>query len=55
MKIFTGIEKYTNLDYSRVEVAVDARHKGCSCSYLPQILCNETYTVRSAGRLGRRL
>jgi len=43
------------LNYSRVEVAVEARRKGCSCSYLPQILCNEAYTMRSAGRLGRRL
>jgi len=36
------------LDYSRVEIAVDARRKGCSCSCLPQILCNEADAAKSA-------
>ena len=43
-----------NLDYSRVEVAVEARRKGCSCSHLPQILCNEVYTVRLARLKGKK-
>jgi len=38
----------TNLDYSRVEVAVDARRKGWSCGPPPQILCNKADTARSA-------
>ncbi len=50
-----NLGKYPNLDYSRVEVAVEARRKGCSCSYLPQILCNEEYTVRSARLKGKNV
>ncbi|GAG68875.1 unnamed protein product, partial [marine sediment metagenome] len=41
-------------DYSRVEVAVDARHNGCSCDPSPQIHCNEADEVRSARPKGKK-
>ncbi|MBN1225328.1 MAG: hypothetical protein JXB23_18915, partial [Candidatus Aminicenantes bacterium] len=44
----------SSLDYSRVEIAVEARHKGCSCGCPPQILCNEADAVRSARPMGKK-
>jgi len=36
------------LNYSRVEIAADARHRVCSCGPSPQMPCNEADAVRSA-------
>jgi len=44
---------FLNLDYSRVEVAVDARHRVCSCGRPPQMPCNEADAVRSARPKGK--
>jgi hypothetical protein len=41
------------LDYSRVEVAVDTRHRACSCGLPPQMPCNEVDAVRSARLNGK--
>jgi hypothetical protein len=54
-RTFLGIED-TNLDYSRVEVAVAARRDGCSCGTSPQVHHNKADAVRSArpeGEFGR--
>ncbi len=37
-----------NLDYSRVEVAADTRHRVRSCGISPRVPCNEVDVVRSA-------
>jgi len=37
-----------NLDYSRVEVATDVRHRVYSCGCPSQMPCNEADTVRSS-------
>ena len=41
-------DKLFYLDYSRVEVAADERHRVCSCGRPPQMRCNEADAVRSA-------
>jgi len=40
--------------YSRVEVAVDARHRVRSCGPSPQVPCNEVDAVRSARPEGKK-
>ncbi len=44
---------YNNLDYSRVEVTADARHRICSCGRPLQMHCNEADAVRSARPKGK--
>jgi len=41
------------LDYSRVEVAADARHRVCSCGRPSQMPCNKADTVRSSRLKGK--
>ena len=43
-----------NLDYSRVEVGADARHRACSCGHPPQMPCNEADALRSARLKGKK-
>ena len=43
----------TCLDYSRVEVAVDKRHRVCSRGISLQMPCNEVDAVRSARLKGK--
>ncbi len=47
-------EILANLDYSRVEIAVDARRGGRSCSHPPQARHNEADAVRSARPKGKK-
>jgi hypothetical protein len=44
-----------SLDYSRVEVAADARHRVRSCGPSPQVPCNEADAVRSARLKGKKM
>jgi len=44
---------HTYLDYSRVEIAADARHRACSCGRPSQMPCNEADAVRSARPKGK--
>ena len=43
----------TNLDYSRVEFAADARHRVCGCGSSPQMPCNEVDAVKSVRPKGK--
>jgi len=43
-----------NLDYSRVEVAVDTRHSARCCGRPPRLRCNKVDAVRSACPKGKR-
>jgi len=45
--------KFINLDYSRIEFAVDARHRVCGCGSPPQMPCNEADAVKSARPKGK--
>ena len=45
----------SNLDYSRVEVVEDARHRVRSCGPSPRVPCNEAYVVRSARLNGKKI
>ncbi len=45
----------SNLDYSQVEVAADARHRVRSCGPSPQVPCNEADVVRSARLNGKKM
>ncbi|MEA3421914.1 MAG: hypothetical protein U9Q97_09610, partial [Acidobacteriota bacterium] len=38
----------SSVDYSRVKLAADARHRVCSCGPSPRMGCNEADAVRSA-------
>jgi len=44
---------FLNLDCSRVELAVDARHRVRSCGTSPQVPCNEADVVRSTRLNGK--
>jgi len=52
-KIFSFI--HTNLDYSQVEVAADARHRVQSCGPSPRVPCNKADAVRSACLKGKKM
>ena len=43
------------LDYSRVEVAADARHRVRSCGPSPRVPCNKADAVRSARLYGKKM
>ena len=43
-----------NLDYSRTEVAADARRDPCSCGSLPQMGHNKADAVRSVRPKGKK-
>jgi len=53
MKEARKFQSSSNLDYSRVEVAADARHRVCSCGRPSQMPCNEADAVRSARPKGK--
>jgi hypothetical protein len=46
-------ELVTNLDYSRIEFAADARHRVCGCGSPLQMPCNEADAVKSARPKGK--
>ena len=50
-----GCQVDTNLNYSGVEVAADARHRVRSCGLSPQVPCNEADAVRSARPEGKKM
>jgi hypothetical protein len=43
------------VDYSRVEVAVDARHRVQSCDTSPRVPCNKADAVRSTRLNGKKM
>ena len=47
--------KIINLNYSRAEVAVDARPRVRSCGPSPQVPCNVADAVRSARLKGKKM
>jgi hypothetical protein len=53
--MINSVKINTSLDYSRVEVAADARHRVCSCGPSPQVPCNEADAVRSARLNGKKM
>ncbi len=54
MKMTGDYGSFSSLDYSRVEIAVDARRGGRSCGHPPQVRHNEADAVRSARPKGKK-